>query len=152
MKTLSRDTVRRILPQLFLQLKAIPDRDFKNASASCDWGVQCFKSNKKKTKKKAIHVGVARPFSALQERWERLPPASAGEEPDLPMALQPIKAATYRWHAPYSTAALELLHSWQHEPEATPKPASHCQITHLYNFCPRCSRKAVRYKDLRKSL
>lgn len=32
-----------IATAFFLQLKAIPGQDFKNASTSCDWGVQCFK-------------------------------------------------------------------------------------------------------------
>lgn len=71
-----------------------------------------------------IHVEVAKPFSALQERWEKLPPASAREGPDPHVSLQPDEAATYGWCAPSSTAAPGLLHSWQHKPEATPKPAS----------------------------
>lgn len=29
---------------------------------------------------------------------------------------------------------------------------SHCQIPHWYHFCQGCSRKPVRYKDLRKLL
>ena len=34
------------------------------------------------------------------------------------------------WSAP------ELLHSWQHEPEATPKPASRCQTPGFSRFLP----------------